>query len=348
MSEKILSIIVPSYNMEKYLPRCLGSLVVPPGLMERLEVLVVNDGSKDRTSEIAHEFEAKWPATFKVIDKQNGNYGSCINAALPVATGEFVKVLDADDYLDPEALSKLLSILPTVKDDKIGLVLTDYDIVDEKGEVTQKNILPFEPEQAFSTVTFLKSGVYVPMHAYAYRRAIFDNLGYVQKEGISYTDTEWALLPLVAVESVIRYPLTVYKYLIGRADQTMAPEVWQKSQWMRDEVFLDMARQFATLGRRETDACRAVGDDIYLKVENVYRQRLIINPRQVGGVEIKDFDEQLKKVNGEIYSHVHNACYAHYFPCRFVDAWERHSILFPIMRRLCIFYTKLATRGCSA
>ena len=75
MREKILSIIVPSYNMEKYLPKCLGSLVVAPELMERLEVFVVNDGSKDRTSEIAHEFASKWPNTFRVVDKSNGHYG---------------------------------------------------------------------------------------------------------------------------------------------------------------------------------------------------------------------------------------------------------------------------------
>lgn len=95
---KILSIIVPSYNMEAYLPKCLGSLEVARELMEQLEVFVVNDGSKDRTSEIAHEFEVRYPGVFRVIDKPNGNYGSCINAALPLCTGVFVKVLDASKF----------------------------------------------------------------------------------------------------------------------------------------------------------------------------------------------------------------------------------------------------------
>ena len=88
---KTLSIIVPSYNMEAYLPKCLGSLVVAPELMETLEVLVVNDGSKDRTSEGAPGFEAKYPGMFRVIDKANGNYGSCINRGLAEATGFYVK-----------------------------------------------------------------------------------------------------------------------------------------------------------------------------------------------------------------------------------------------------------------
>ena len=85
MSAKILTVIVPSYNMEKYLPKCLGSLIVASELMERIEVIVVNDGSTDRTSEIAHEFAANYPQTFKVIDKSHGHYGSCINTALPIA-----------------------------------------------------------------------------------------------------------------------------------------------------------------------------------------------------------------------------------------------------------------------
>ena len=91
--DKILSIIVPSYNMEAFLDRSLSSLIVGTPLMERLEVLVVNDGSKDRTSEIAHGYESRIPGTFRVIDKANGHYGSCVNAALAVAEGTYVKVL---------------------------------------------------------------------------------------------------------------------------------------------------------------------------------------------------------------------------------------------------------------
>ena len=97
MSAKLLTVIVPSYNMEKYLLKCLGSLIVAPELMERIEVIVVNDGSTDRTSEIAHSFEVKFPGVFRVIDKENGHYGSCVNAGLKMASGVFAKILDADD-----------------------------------------------------------------------------------------------------------------------------------------------------------------------------------------------------------------------------------------------------------
>lgn len=80
--EKILTIVIPTYNMQDYLRRCLDSLIVPEEQMKHLEVLVVNDGSKDNSSAIAHEYQDKYPDTFRVIDKENGNYGSCVNRGL--------------------------------------------------------------------------------------------------------------------------------------------------------------------------------------------------------------------------------------------------------------------------
>ena len=88
---KILTIIIPTYNMEKYLRRCLDSLIIDEEGMKQLEVLVFNDGSKDSSSQIAHEYQDKYPDTYRVIDKNNGNYGSCINIGLKEAKGKYVK-----------------------------------------------------------------------------------------------------------------------------------------------------------------------------------------------------------------------------------------------------------------
>lgn len=102
--EKQISIIIPTYNMEKYIGQCLDSLLIPE--FDEVEILVVNDGYKDRSSEIAHSYANRYPDSIRVIDKSNGNYGSCINAALPVATGRYVKILDADDSFDTAEISK--------------------------------------------------------------------------------------------------------------------------------------------------------------------------------------------------------------------------------------------------
>ena len=88
--DKVLTVVIPTYNMERYLRYCLDSLCVSRG-GEALEVLVVNDGSKDTSSAIAHEYEQKHPGIFRVIDKENGNYGSCVNRGLAEAKGKYIK-----------------------------------------------------------------------------------------------------------------------------------------------------------------------------------------------------------------------------------------------------------------
>lgn len=95
--QKLLTIVVPMYNVEKYVRKCLGSFVMPDKeKMNSLEVLCINDGSPDHSSEIAKQFQANYPATYRVIDKTNGNYGSCINRGLAEAKGLYFKVCDGD------------------------------------------------------------------------------------------------------------------------------------------------------------------------------------------------------------------------------------------------------------
>lgn len=110
---KILSIVIPTYNMEKLLEQCLSSLVVKEHL-DFLEVLVINDGSKDKSSQIAHHFEDKYPQTFRVVDKDNGNYGSCVNRGLKEATGKYIKILDADDSFETSVLDCYLAYLSKI------------------------------------------------------------------------------------------------------------------------------------------------------------------------------------------------------------------------------------------
>jgi glycosyltransferase involved in cell wall biosynthesis len=108
----------------------LESLLIPS--IDAVEVLVVNDGSKDSSSAIAHEYAAMYPKSIVVIDKENGNYGSCINRGLKAATGKYIKVLDADDSFDTENFEQYVQLLKTVN---VDMLLTDYVIVNEQGDV---------------------------------------------------------------------------------------------------------------------------------------------------------------------------------------------------------------------
>ena len=99
--EKLLTVVIAAYNMEKYLPRCLDS-IMSEKVRDRVQVIVINDGSKDKTSEIAHRYEDKCPDYITVIDKENGNYGSCMNAGVSIATGKYFRTLDADDWYNTQ------------------------------------------------------------------------------------------------------------------------------------------------------------------------------------------------------------------------------------------------------
>ena len=105
---KLLSIAVPCYNSESYMEKCIDSLLVGG---EDVEILIVDDGSKDRTAEIADAYAAKYPTICKAVHKPNGGHGSAVNAGIENATGLFFKVVDSDDWVKEIAYRKILSTL---------------------------------------------------------------------------------------------------------------------------------------------------------------------------------------------------------------------------------------------
>lgn len=246
MSDKILSIIVPSYNMEAYLPKCLGSLIVDDKeLLQKLDVIVVNDGSKDRTSEIAHGFEAKYPGVFRVIDKANGHYGSCVNAAMSVAVGEYVKMLDADDSYDTDNLGKLLRFLEDkALPNAIDFIMMDLVIVDESGN--ESPIRSFSLGDGIYTLDDFSDRIFhgMSIHSAAIKTEIFRSIGYKQTEGIPYTDLEWVFLPLSRVKRVMCFPCPVVRYLRGREGQSFSPENQRRDCMKRVQVVMRHVRDY--------------------------------------------------------------------------------------------------------
>lgn len=221
--DKILTIIIPTYNMEKYLDRCLSSLIVSDENMMKMEVLVINDGSKDRSSEIAHSYETRYPETFRVIDKDNGNYGSCVNRGLKEATGKYVKILDADDWFDTDGLCAFINELNTIDAD---IIVTGYTKVFFDGRKTVKYMSDFQYKKEvigydspkLMNVDF-KDFV---MHSIAIRLNHLKSINYVQTEGISYTDTEYVYYPMINADTIIFLNILVYNYFIGREGQTVS------------------------------------------------------------------------------------------------------------------------------
>ena len=222
--EKILTIVIPTYNMQDYLRRCLDSLIVPEEQMQLLEVLVVNDGSKDNSSVIAHEYQDKYPDTFRVIDKENNNYGSCINRGLKEALGKYIKILDADDWFDNIEFGKYLTVLSKLQYE-IDMIVTSYTLQYASVEVEYLKIYDFA---SFSFSAHHSSHMLV-MHAITYRTELLRSNNYQQDTGISYTDMEYDMVPMLYVNKLLFVDVNLYQYFLGREGQTVSQGVSSKS-----------------------------------------------------------------------------------------------------------------------
>ena len=222
---KLLTLAIASYNMESFLGKCLDSISVPT-IHEALEVIVINDGSKDRTSAIAHSYEQRYPQNIHIIDKENGNYGSCINAALEIATGKYFRPLDADDWMNYGELNSFVEKLQSTNAD---LVITGFTTYKRTGkeivsipDCVQKNFVydssSFDIEKNFCESLFA-------MHGMTYKTDVLRKNNVKLHSKIFYTDTEYILLPLAHSKSIIFYDYDLYQYNMMREGQSVQKSV---------------------------------------------------------------------------------------------------------------------------
>lgn len=228
--EKILTIVIPTYNMQDYLRRCLDSLIVPEEQMQRLEVLVVNDGSKDNSSAIAHEYQNKYPDTFRVIDKENGNYGSCVNRGMKEATGLYFRILDADDWVDTEGLITFINRI--CSDTFPDVFVTNYTVVDCIHSLCKKSKLKglsYDKLYLLDDTDLSLCNDIVLMHTLTYKTSILKDNCISLQEGISYTDTEYVYFPLKFAKNIMFLDIILYQYFLGRDGQSVSSAVSSKS-----------------------------------------------------------------------------------------------------------------------
>jgi len=292
--DKFLTIIVPTYNMEKYLHKCLDSLIVSDENMQRLEVLVINDGSKDSSSQIAHEYETNYPQAFRVIDKDNGNYGSCINRGLKEATGKYVKVLDADDFFDNCVLDGFVHFL---SDKNYDLIISNHCQVNMAGKIEREYNYDFPTNKPFSFQLFDKKSINHFYHQnVTYRLDLLQRIHYFQTEGISYTDNEWVFKPTMFVQTIAYYPHNLYLYLRGREGQTFDPVVLRKSYSQRFIVMKSMTDYYSDCYIQcvESNKC-FVRNRLIVRLVELYYYYLCVDRSFDNNLKLRSFDEYLSK-----------------------------------------------------
>ncbi|ROR96867.1 glycosyltransferase involved in cell wall biosynthesis [Salana multivorans] len=223
----LLSIVVPCYQAAGYMRRSLDSLL-PGGRAPRgVEILVVDDGSRDETGEIADAYAARFPGVVRALHQENKGHGGAINTGLAAARGRYVKIVDADDWLDVDAYLSLLTALADLDSDvcEVDLVVTNfvYEKVDRRRPVAVRygDVLPEGRVFGWDEVGRFRKRQYMLMHSLVYRRELLLQTGLVLPEHTFYVDNLYAYLPLRSVRSMYYLDVDLYRYYIGRPGQSV-------------------------------------------------------------------------------------------------------------------------------
>lgn len=218
---KLLSIAVPSYNVEHTLEATLRSLCVP-SLLPILDIMVVDDGSTDGTSILAHRFAQRYPDSVRVISQQNKGHGGAVNAGIDAAAGRYFKVVDGDDTLASAGFEQLLNCLHTSQAD---LVLAHYEKV-PAGDPDHPIPMRFEGVEFGRVYPFselpMDAGLYFGIHSITIRTDLLRQNHIRMQEHTFYVDVEYGLLPIPYVQTVAFLDATVYRYAVGQASQSVA------------------------------------------------------------------------------------------------------------------------------
>lgn len=228
-ARKVLSFVVPCYNSAEYLDHCVESLL-PAG--DDVEIILVNDGStKDNTSEKIHEWEKRRPGVVRAIDQENKGHGGAVNTGLEHARGLYFKVVDSDDWLDESALAEVMAYVCSQQDDAdpTDMIVANY-VYEKVHEGTHKtmsykNVFPQRREFEWKDTHSFRQSQYILMHSIIYRTQLLRDCGLKLPEHCFYVDNIFVYVPLPNVRTMYYLPVDLYRYFIGREDQSVNESV---------------------------------------------------------------------------------------------------------------------------
>ena len=225
---KLLSVTIPCYNSQDYMEHCIETLLTGG---DDVEILIVDDGSKDATAEIADRYQKKYPTIIKAIHQENGGHGQAVNTGLKNATGVFFKVVDSDDWVNEEAYQKVLETLRkfVYGQETIDMLVTNF--VYEKEGAKRKKVMnyhtAFPKDKVFTwkDVKFFMTGQYILMHSVIYRTGMLRDCSLELPMHTFYVDNIFVFQPLPYVKTFYYLDVNFYRYFIGRTDQSVNESV---------------------------------------------------------------------------------------------------------------------------
>lgn len=218
---KTLTILIPVYNTEKYIKRCLDSLILPE-ILDDIEILVVNDGGKDSSADIVTKYAEQYPQSITFVNKENGGHGSTINVGLSQAKGKYFRVLDSDDWFNS---TDFIQFVHRLKNEDSDLVVCDYrkeHTYNSKSEYFVYKNLKDQQVYNFDDIDLgILEGEYFVMATSTYRTEVLRKSGLRLLEKTFYVDMQYNVVPISEVKTFTYYHLDIYRYFIGRKEQSM-------------------------------------------------------------------------------------------------------------------------------
>lgn len=225
---KLITFVVPCYNSAEYLERCVET-ILPGG--EEIEIILVNDGSTDKTPAMIDRYAKKYSQIVKAVHQENGGHGDAVMTGLKHAQGKYFKVVDSDDWLKISALKKIIAQLRTfqLKDKKIDLLLNNY-VYEHKIDNTSKvmkytNVLPENEVFNWDDCGKFRVSQYLIMHAVIYRTEVLRESNLFLPKHTFYVDNLFVYQPFPFVDNIYYLNVDFYRYFIGREDQSVNEEV---------------------------------------------------------------------------------------------------------------------------
>ena len=228
---KLLTVTVPCYNSAEYMEKCIDSLL-PGG--DRVEVIIIDDGSKDNTGAIADAYAEKYPNIVRVIHQENGGHGEGINQGVKHATGKYFKVVDSDDVMSDDFVAFLDQLEECEKNGGIDLMVTNYYYVHTDGvgdrSINYKNALPTGRIFGWADTKKFRIHQLLTIHSSTYRTALMKKAADIEPlpKHVFYEDNLMVYRVLQYVEKMYYMNIDLYRYWIGRPDQSVQQSTMMK------------------------------------------------------------------------------------------------------------------------
>ncbi len=299
--EKLLSIVVPAYNVEKYLGQCLASFENEK-ILNDIEVLIIDDGSADKTGEIAKKYCLKYPDTYILHQKENGGHGSGINYGIRYARGKYFKVVDGDDWVDKNELEKFVL---TLKKQNADIIASDFKCIqDETFQVLEEKKCTDIQEQ-YGTVCSMAEGEIkrvIKMHSLTIKTAILQEHKIHIDEKCYYVDCEYITYPIPYVDSVYFYNGCLYMYRLGREGQSVNIKSMQKNREQHMYVLKQLLHFYGRLTDLKDGSKKYMEHCIAQMVENQFQIYISMGWKNGSLREMRNFDKNLRKDYPSVYN----------------------------------------------